>query len=290
MKNLLLLHFLLLPCLFFGQSLNSSAQKIEEVRKKTVYTESHEERTALTDTLVKLLKAFLELPESYDYTFNEMEFTGFLRSPDKEFRMITWNTPLPNNTYRYHLFLQLADGSYFYLSDVSGSGERPITKTFGANDWYGALYYEVVPFKHEKKKHYMLLGWDGNNRFTNRKVAEVMYFNKTGNPVFGAPVFLDENERIMNRLILEYKKDAAVSLKYDGKKNRIIFNHLAPLNEDMEGIYRFYVPNLEFDAYNLQRNGQWTFEENVQVTIKTQDIFNDPRTIEEPVEKPGKRR
>lgn len=290
MKNLLSLYFVLLPCVFFGQNLNSSAQKIEEIRKKTVYTESNDERNALTDTLVNLLKDFMEMPDSYDYDFKNLEFTGTLRSPDKAFRMITWNTPLPNNTYRYHLFLQFPEGNYFYLYDVSGSGDRPLTKTLSAKDWLGALYYEIIPFKREKQKHYLLLGWDGNNRFTTRKIADVMYFNKNGNPVFGAPVFIDDDEQLMNRLILEFKKDASVSLKYDDKKDRIIFNHLEPLNEEMKGIYRFYVPNLEFDAYNLQRNGDWTFEENVQVIIKTEEIFNDPRTIEEPVEKPGNRK
>lgn len=290
MKNLLWLHFMLLPSIFFGQNLEEAAQRIEEVREKTVYAESHEERTAYNDTLTRLFKEFMTLPGSFDYKFENLPFTGVIQSPDEEFKFITWNTPLPNGTYRYRLFIQFPSGKYEYLYSLSGEGQRSNTKTLNAKDWYGALYYEVIPFKHERKQYYMLLGWDGNNRYTTRKTAEVMHFNKNGNPVFGAPVFRDKNEQIMNRLLLEFKKEASVSLKYDGKKDRIIFNHLEPLNPEMEGIYRFYVPNLEFNAYNLQRNGEWIFEENIQVTLKTQDVFNDPRNIEEPVEKPGNRK
>ncbi len=290
MKYLFFLVFIAISTSTFGQDLTEVAKEITDLRKTTVYTDNHDERMALTDSLVSKFKDFLTMPGSYDYNFEGLEFTGVLTSPDKSFKMITWNTPMPNNTYRYHLFIQHKNEEFTYLYAVSGSGDRPITKTLSAADWLGALYYEIIPFKHDKKQYYMVLGWDGNNRFTTRKVADILHFNKQGKPVFGAPVFIKEAGEMMNRLILEFKKDASVSLKYDEKQNRIVFNKLQPLNEDMEGIYRFYVPNLEFDAYNLSKNGQWEFEDNVQVIIKTEKIFNDPRNIEEPVEKPGNKK
>ena len=36
------------------------------------------------------------------------------------------------------------------------------------NSWFGALYYKIIPVV-KNKTYYTLLGWDGNDMFSNKK-------------------------------------------------------------------------------------------------------------------------
>ena len=64
-------------------------------------------------------------------------------------------------------------------------------------------------------------------------------------------------------------------MKYHPKEKRITFYTLIPLNEELEDLYDFYVPDGSVDALNL-RNGKFIFEENVEtieeINIPTRKI------------------
>ncbi len=72
-----------------------------------------------------------------------------------------------------------------------------------ADSWYGAVYYEIIEKKIGKSVYYFLLGWQGNDRLTTRKVIDVIYFDFWDNLTFGAPVFSDEDKKLKHRLIFD---------------------------------------------------------------------------------------
>lgn len=75
---------------------------------------------------------------------------------------------------------------------------------------------------------------------------------------------------------MQYKSDASVSLRYDEKKKRFVFNQLVPMQTDLEGMHEFYIPVLKFDAFVWKR-GKWQFVEDVEVKADARDkIYNDP--------------
>lgn len=80
------------------------------------------------------------------------------------------------------------------------------------------------------------------------------------------------------RVIFEFTNDAVLTLNYEKKKDRIVFNQLVPERPDLEGIYEFYSPDLLFDAYVWKEEGYWEYKKEVEPENKDSDRrpWNDP--------------
>jgi hypothetical protein len=217
----------------------------------------------------ELLEQGLSLKGAFDYPFDSLRI-GTIKSPDKAIRLFNWNVELPDETHKYYCFVMRYDErkkeyNVTKLKDMSHAMYRPEQKSLDAEKWYGAIYYKIIPIVSRGRKHYTLLGWDGNNKFTTKKIIDVMYFS--GNNIkFGAPIFKDEKQ-FKRRVIFEYSSDVIVSMKYHPAKKKddpelVIFDHLSPVNPSMEGMYEFYYPDLSFDAYKFE-GGKWIYVPDV---------------------------
>jgi len=66
-------------------------------------------------------------------------------------------------------------------------------------------------------------------------------------------------------------------MKYREDEKRIIFDHLAPRDPIMEGIFSTYGPDGTFDGWILSK-GKWNFAENVDARLdKDKRPYKDPR-------------
>lgn len=251
--------------LFFGWVTPSFSQDYDistmsrlrlEVQKSTELAQ----RIIKNDSLRNEIISFIKSESSYTQKLEDIKYIGDLKSPDDVFRMITWNISLDDGTYQYFCFIQtkpdkLGDSKWFELKDHHKTTSRPEYKTLNAEKWYGCLYYQIIPFKNNKTTMYVLLGWEGNDKFSNKKVLESLYFNAKNEPMFGKSVF--ETERMnKRRVIFEYSKEAYMMVRFNEKLKQIVFNRLEPMNPELEGIYSYYTPTLTYDAYELHK-GNW---------------------------------
>lgn len=263
---------------------------IQQFRSQTVSKANDEASiNSYNDSLRAVVKQYLSLPNSFQHPIDSVAYLADMYSPDKAFRIVTWNIGKKDLTNVYYAFVQyqMKDKSYvvYELDDQSAKQFRTVEfKSFTYKNWYGALYYEIIPFKHKGKPHYILLGWDGNDKLSNKKVIEVLYFDRKGAPRFGANVFLSE-EKSKRRVVIQYTKDATISLRYHPDKKMIVYDHLAPMKPELEGLYEFYAPDLSYDGYVL-KGGVWKHKEAIDVfSKKSEKPYNDPRTIKEPIKK-----
>jgi hypothetical protein len=90
------------------------------------------------------------------------------------FRIITWNIPLNNGTFRYFGFVELQSDTLFRLQETENGRAGLMNDVLPAPDWYGALYYSLIVTRFEKISYYTLLGWDGNDPSSNRKVVDML--------------------------------------------------------------------------------------------------------------------
>jgi hypothetical protein len=69
--------------------------------------------------------------------------------------------------------------------------------------------------------------------------------------------------------MFEYSADVSMSLKYNEKRNQIIYSHLGPRKEgpSLEGLPQFYGPDGSYDALELKKN-KW-------ITVEDVDIRNE---------------
>lgn len=225
-----------------------------------------EANTAFTQTLTEVLR----YENSFKFPFDSLKSISRVFSPDKRFRIFNW-------------LLQKEDGSYIYyalvhhhnkkkkkyeiisLIDNSKNIRNPEGKILDSKNWFGSYYYEVIYIKNKGRKFYTLLGKDWNNGSSEQKIIDVMYFGGKNKIKFGLPIF--KKEKIKYRVILEYDAKASVALQYSQKNEQIIFDHLVPLKEGLEGLYEYYVPNGTYDAYSFKDNN-WVFEKDVDIRNK----------------------
>ena len=185
--------------------------------------------SVFTKTLVRALKT----NHSFNFRLDSLSAISKLYAPDSSFRIITWQMVINDNIIRQHGAIQLktTDGSLklFPLidkSDITQNMSDTIANHFG---WMGAVYYKIIGTNYQGRNYYTLLGYDENNIRSNKKIIEILSFEK-GQPVFGARQFsiasgFGYNNK-MARFIMEYKKQASPRLTYDADLSMIVFEHL----------------------------------------------------------------
>lgn len=268
----------------------ASAQNFSDLKSELtskfeamVKASSDTERIKASEDLVAIFEQCFAYPESFSDSFDELKNIGFVMSPDKAFRIVNWNVPLLDYSHHFEGFVLLAPNaktgkiSFERLTSSGKKMQKPETKYLDADEWTGALYYEVIPVKSGKKTLYTLLGWRGNDRLTSEKVVEVL--DISGKTIrFGAPIFKMEKSN-PKRLIFEYNAEVQMSLRYSSKEKMIIYDHLSPMQPGMEGNYAFYGPDLSFDALELEK-GKWVYRSNVDVRLGRDPVkrpYSDPR-------------
>jgi hypothetical protein len=185
-------------------------------------------------------------------------------APDGSFRLFTWDVAHDDGSYRYDglLLMKTRKGHELHsLQDGSGQIVDPGTAQLSAGNWYGALYYEVIPVRKGGRSYYTLLGWKGVSDTETRKVIDVLVFSG-GMPHFGAPVFSDGQR--LRRRIFAYTARGSMQLKWDGERRAIVLDHLSAVDPEFTGHPAFMAPDLSFDSYSWDK-GRWNFERDIDL-------------------------
>ena len=210
----------------------------------------------------------LKVSNSYYYPFDSLKNVMILHAPDDLFRIITWNVATNDEKFRYFGVIQMNPEklvklnkkevlfeNIYPLIDRSDSIENFLFKQLPPNFWFGATYYKMVKTTFNKADYYTLLGWDGAAAETNRKVVDVIRFQK-GQPVFGAPIFDLKRKATYSRLVYEFNNQATMTLRYDEKRKYLIYENIVPDKPENAGFFQYYYPDGSFD-YLIWKNGVW---------------------------------
>ena len=219
---------------------------------------------AVTD-FIPLFVRVLKYPGSYLYPFDSLTFLTKLIPPDNSFRLFNWTFKFSDGSYRYYGAIQLNNTEELKLIplyDRSANLKEDIEDTILTNEsWFGAQYYDIAQTNYKKKKYYILLGWNGNDQVSHKKVIEILTFEDE-KPVFGAAIFKIGKRSLNNkyRKIFEYNSNAIVALKYEPEKNCIVFDHLVPPDAKSEGKTYTYIPDGSYNFYKIKK-GRLIFQE-----------------------------
>jgi len=254
---------------------------------------SETERLLWNEDFMNLLESILQEPNSFNFTWNSANNFSVLASPDRLLKIFTWHVEKDNYTVENYGFLQLYNETrkkyvIYPLYDQRNTMNYPDEMITDHNRWYGAVYYTLIPLSTKHRTYYTLLGWNGNNLFTNQKVIEVLHFKKDSGknhqdmvPVFGAKVFRNYPKKAITRIIFEYHKNSSLSLKYEkhsypvntGKRDiktkriiyemvnsyMIIYEQLVPMDNSMDYISAFAVPESSLNQGFIIRDEKWHF-------------------------------
>jgi hypothetical protein len=76
-----------------------------------------------------------------------------------------------------------------------------------------------------------------------------------------------------------------MSLKFEDKRKRIVFDHLSPESQSLAGIASYYVPDMSYDSYNYS-DEMWILNEDV-IALNSEDK-NDKKEFYAVNDKTGK--
>jgi hypothetical protein len=271
MKFVSLFFFLVLTQLSFAQSdLQQKEARLNESLLKLRSAKTDEEMDRLNVVFKKEMESFLKFEGAFDYAFTLLKTIAVLDSEDELVRIINWNIEYTDFSYSYGGFvLKKEEGKEkVTVTELIDKLDPYAPKPEGiidAKNWYGALYYKIIPFGHHGKTEYLLIGWDGGTTGSNFKLMDVLTFS--GNtPKFGSPVF-KANRTTLKRVVYEYSNLSNMSMRFDAKNSRIVFDHLSPESPVLEGVYSYYIPDMSYDSYRYDYDAEnWVLQEDVIMT------------------------
>ena len=292
-KTLLTFVFLGFACSTWAQTsqLNNKKFKVYEDSLKTfgyqtVNGENDLVRRNATYSFIKTLVRALKQPGSFNYSFDSLKTIAILKDPQNKFRIFTWPVAVGTSEYRFYGAIQMNNAEkleLYPLNDYSELIQKPSDTLTDNKKWYGAQYYAIIP-PIAANDPYVLLGWKGNNNKTSKRIIEGLSF-VNGKPVFGFPIFQNEDGEFKNRIIFEYSRQASMMLKYVPSQKMIVFDHLIPSTENMKGNYEFYGPDLSYDAIQYNE-GKWEFMSNIKLSNEPSEsdaLYNDPKKLAKPL-------
>lgn len=222
-------------------------------------------RQAINDSICKEFTLIFSQPASFDFPFDSLQYVGKVYSTDRALRIYSWNYIAQLGNYHFECFIQRKqDDAVFRLKQPMTVYLPQEKEKILPNNWYGALYYNAIPYKYQKKMVYLLLGWSRYSENRNFKMIDVLSF-ENHQILLGAPLF-HKNESILSRVIIPYTSRYALTLQYDQKDKMIIFNHLSFDNNGSTAI-----PDENFSAYLVTKTGL-RFKEELQ--LKDKHIFH----------------
>jgi hypothetical protein len=267
-------------------------------------------KTNANKKFIETLSRALSEKNSFDYSFDSLITIARLVSPDKSFKIYNWVLLTDEGVYKYYGLLQIHNmkdntNKIILLKDKSDSISNFENSFLSSDKWYGALYYKIIYTKYKNNKYYTLLGWQGNNLLSRKKVIDVLTFSSSGEPVFGADIFKTDKAE-QKRIIFEYSSEAVMSLKYEQQyydksklkdqkpklkdlKNRnkskvrkkkaymIVFDHLVPLASGLEGVAQFYVPTIDYVDAFIFISGKWRLIRDIEANNPPSNNVKDVR-------------
>jgi hypothetical protein len=208
---------------------------------------------------------------TFAYPFDSLKVLSKLKSPDGKVRVYTWF--LQNRStggYEYYGMLQRINpksGEFkvFGLMEQKHATDFAEINVFESNEWYGAVYYDIIERRVKKKTYYFLLGWHGVDRASTRKLIDVVQFDQWDNMDFGAPLFSGQpGPKIKYRVIFEFNANAVMLLRFEKSRKMLVFDHLSPSSPSLKGQFSSYGPDFTYDGYFFKK-GRWIYKSNLDV-------------------------
>jgi hypothetical protein len=228
-----------------------------------------EEMQSRNVIIMEYMSKILKDPKSFAYRFDSLKkVAGILESPDGLFRIYTWNVPLNFYMHEIHGIIQVKipakDSCEIHILENQLDAIPDVLHAeTDKSSWPGALYYEMRRNKSGKQVFYTLMGYNFHDRWSDKKIIDVLHFDEELNPSFGKAVF-DTPEGLQHRVIFEYSGEVAMNLRYNPDLKMIVYDHLSPIEPELAAHPRFYAPDFSYDGYKFRR-GIWEHRSDVDV-------------------------
>ncbi len=235
----------------------------------SLYSDTLSETDKIIDTIRNIFSEALGQDRSMDFAWQKLDRIGVISSDDGMLKIFTWHVMDDPDHYRYFGFIQVAQkkGKVKVIELADNHKEQRNVKNLrqSPEDWYGKLYYKIITRNYKRKTFYTLLGMDFNKSTSIIKTIETIAIQRN-RPQFTGGLFFDGRDH-MDRMVIEYSAQVAVSVRYDQRLGMITYDHLSPFHPVYTGNYEFYGPDGSYDGLEF-KEGTWFFRQDIDVRNK----------------------
>jgi len=265
-----LINILLLTLLIPAKSQEKKwdvTRRLEDSFYWILNSSSDNEKMRLNDSVTLIIDSYVRSDSVMKHRFNSVRNLGQIESPDKKIKIVNWNLVLRDGSNRYYLYIirrgkKKESNQVFKLTAVNSSKQISPDLVYTPENWYGAAYYAIQPFKAGNHVSYLLLGIDFGSNLMTRKIIDVLNFDEKGAISFGKMCF-HRNEKVKAREILEYSSEGLISLRLESGK-LVVFDHLDPFSAGHGNSPEGFGAGLSFDGYVLKK-GNWNFISDIDI-------------------------
>lgn len=221
------------------------------------------EKERINDSIRVIIDRYVRSDSVFSHRFYNVRYLGQITSRDSVLKIIAWNLNLRNGKGKYFCYLIRKAGNKNLIYNLSAPyNEQPMRtdRTYAADEWYGALYYDLKPFVIGGRKCWVLLGLDYGNPLISRKLIDVLSFTPEDSLFFGRKCF-ENGDEMKFREVFEYSSGAMMSLRF-ASDTSIVFDHLVPFGDSQKDNHQYYGPDYSYDAFIFEK-GIWKFTLNV---------------------------
>jgi hypothetical protein len=236
---------------------------------RVLYSDTLQDPEPVMSEIQSIMPLALEMEGAMEYPWSRLDRIGVKTSEDYKVRIFTWHVEDDPDHYRYFGYIQVVQKRgavrVFPLTDNFKPQRSVYNLEQSIEDWYGKLYYSIVTKSERRKTWYTLLGMDFNDSRSNLKFVEVLVIQRN-KPRFEKQVFFNGRDRV-DRVVLEYSDQVAITVRYDPYLDLIAYDHLVPLHPIYENNYEFYGPDGSFDGLEFT-SGTWILREDIDARLQ----------------------
>lgn len=253
-----------------GQAKDSPQSSLEKLFGRLKSAEGDSSRMRINDSIKIILDNYAKSDSVFEHTFRGVRNLGQIMSTDSKLKILTWNILLDNNNGWYFCYIirkgpKGKENAIYKLEKKYGPEPILSDTVYNQSDWYGALYYDIKPFKTNGKSCFVLLGINYSDPQLTRKVIDILSFTLSDNLQFGLKCF-NTGKGLYFRHVFEYSAEGVMSLRFR-TSNSIIFDHLVPVPSLANEGKVYYGSDYSIDAFNL-KDGFWKLILNIDARNK----------------------
>lgn len=266
----------------FGLQGQERRDSLAEIGRLILDSPEYAIRDSANRLFTQKLKDYLRSEQGYADDLDNCSHMMALQAKDQRFRIFTWQMPDAQFHYRRYGLVAARTRRGVVITELNDQLENLAElrfRTFGPEEWPGAIYYKLLP-EGQNGNRYTLLGLAMGSEI-NRKIVEVIEVRNTGKIRFGAKMFriqdfLDQTYRQPPmRLVLPYNAKYSVTVNWHSGEDKVIMDHLAPPDPKMKGLYQTYGPDFSYDAL-VWEDGWWHLQENVRFNSGQERAIRPP--------------
>ncbi|NOT36399.1 MAG: hypothetical protein HOP11_03360, partial [Saprospiraceae bacterium] len=194
-----------------------------------------------------------------------------LKVPDKEIEIFTWQSEKATKDFDYHCLIKNEDGSLLKFTRENRDYSRIRREEFNKDNWYGAVYYHILPQSFGNQNYYILFGFAQNSSEEKFKIIETISFN-TNDLKLGLPVFpyvdKDKESTTLNRMLIKYSQGSNCLLRFEEVEKQIIFDHMIYYEDFGSGTMGSYLPDGSYEAFEY-KGKTWKYIPKLKVEVQS---------------------